>query len=138
MVIIVRSLQLFLNVRFATNVVVQLRIVTNRNEQPPVIHGTISECQIGGKRGHTALTCFHRSNYAYQGINPPSTLTAMTTQSYSNFNPNQAWDIGANHHMTGDLNDLDMIAPFEGDQNITVGNGECLLVKNTGSHSLHT
>ncbi|KAM2458406.1 hypothetical protein ACFX1W_007200 [Malus domestica] len=47
-------------------------------------------------------------------------------------------DTGATHHMTGDINDLEMIVPFEGDQKITVGNGECLLVKNTGSNSLYT
>ncbi|TQE11429.1 hypothetical protein C1H46_002992 [Malus baccata] len=58
----------------------------------------------------------------------------MTAQSHSTFTPNQAWimDIGATHHMTGDINDLEMIAPFEGDQKITVGSGECLPVKNTG------
>ncbi|XP_050137550.1 uncharacterized protein LOC126613960 [Malus sylvestris] len=105
-----------------------------RNEQQSQAPAAIPECQICGKKRHIALNCFHRSNYAYQGANPPPTLIAMTAQSQSTFNLNQAWimDTGATHHMTGDINDLEMIAPFEGDQKITVGNGKCLPVKNTG------
>ncbi|XP_050156538.1 uncharacterized protein LOC126630449 [Malus sylvestris] len=105
-----------------------------RNEQQPVQPHSIPKCQICGKRGHVALNCFHRSNYAYQGAPLPPTLTAMTAQSTPEFNADQAWimDIGATHHMTGQASDLDMLTPFEGDQKITVGNGECLPVKNTG------
>lgn len=64
----------------------------------------------------------------------------MTAQSSSDFNANQAWimDTGATHHMTEDLHDLNVVTPFEGDQQITVGSGECLPVKHTGSNSLHT
>ncbi|TQE07262.1 hypothetical protein C1H46_007084 [Malus baccata] len=47
------------------------------------------------------------------------------------FNTNQAWimDTGATHHMTGNLEDLNMIAPLDGDQKITIGSGECLPMK---------
>ncbi|KAK9984565.1 hypothetical protein SO802_034090 [Lithocarpus litseifolius] len=29
-------------------------------------------CQICGKNGHTALDCYHRMNFAYQGRHPPA------------------------------------------------------------------
>lgn len=47
-------------------------------------------------------------------------------------------DIGATHHITRDMADLNMVTPFEGDEKITVGNGECLSIKNTGSTSIKT
>lgn len=47
-------------------------------------------------------------------------------------------DNGATHHMTDNLKDLNMIAPFDGDQKITIGSGECLPVKNTGYSSIKT
>lgn len=37
-------------------------------------------CQICGKKGRIALECYHRTNFAYQGTPPPSSLIAMTAQ----------------------------------------------------------
>nr|XP_028959251.1 uncharacterized protein LOC114825080 [Malus domestica] len=37
---------------------------------------SVQECQIYGKRGHIALNCRHRGNYAYQGAQPPPSLSA--------------------------------------------------------------
>lgn len=59
-----------------------------RNEQLPTSNPAIPECQICGKCGHTALNCFHRGNYAFQGVQPPSSLNAMTAQSSMEFNNN--------------------------------------------------
>ncbi|BBH05343.1 hypothetical protein Prudu_016706 [Prunus dulcis] len=66
----------------------------------------VVECQICGKRGHAALDCYHRSNYAFQGQAPPSSLTAMTAQ--SSYSPKQVWiiDTGASHHMVGNASHL--------------------------------
>lgn len=36
-------------------------------------------CQICNKTGHTALDCYHRMGYSYQGKNPTSQLAAMAT-----------------------------------------------------------
>ncbi|CAL2264035.1 unnamed protein product [Prunus armeniaca] len=74
----------------------------------------VPECQICGKRGHTAvncyhphgddsskisgsiiayqigaLDCFHRSNYVYQGQAPPSTISAMAA--HSSYMPTHAY-----------------------------------------------
>lgn len=47
------------------------------NQYPP-------ECQICGKYGHIALNCRHRGNYAYQGSQPPASLSAH--YAYQGFN----------------------------------------------------
>ncbi|XP_004310263.1 PREDICTED: uncharacterized protein LOC101298676 [Fragaria vesca subsp. vesca] len=90
-------------------------------------------CQICGLKGHVALDCQHRSNYAYQGAEPPTSLTAMTastsnggasssTQSHS---VDDIWigNTGATHHMTSDLRTLSIAKPYESANTITIGNG---------------
>ena len=34
-------------------------------------------CQIYGKNGHSALDCYHRMDFAYQGRHAPTKLTSM-------------------------------------------------------------
>ncbi|KAJ8622015.1 hypothetical protein MRB53_030544 [Persea americana] len=41
-------------------------------------------CQICNRTGHTALDCYHRMDYSYQGRHPPSQLAAMA----ASFNQN--------------------------------------------------
>lgn len=96
-----------------------------KNKQSTPSNHVIPECQICDKRGHTTFNCFHKANYAFQGAQPPSSLNAMIAKSFDDFNHNQSWIIetGATHHMTGDVGELNMITPFERDQNITVGSG---------------
>lgn len=104
-----------------------------RNEQQLTSLGLILECQICGKKCQIALNCYHSCNCAFLGSNPHASLIAMTAQFANEFNPNQAWimDIGATHYVTGDMNSLNMLTPFE-------GSGECLLLKNTVSSSIVT
>lgn len=45
----------------------------------------IPTCQICGLKGHVALNCTQRTNFAFQGTEPPASLTALTT-STGNFN----------------------------------------------------
>lgn len=47
-------------------------------------------------------------------------------------------DIGATHHMIADLDNLTLVAPFERNERITLGNGEGLPVVNTGLGSIFT
>ncbi|PRQ15946.1 putative transcription factor interactor and regulator CCHC(Zn) family [Rosa chinensis] len=49
-----------------------------RNDIPPDHRSnSVIICQICGLKGHAALDCHHRSNFALQGVEPPSTLAAM-------------------------------------------------------------
>lgn len=98
------------------------------------------ECQICGKRGHSALDCHHRNNFAYQGTAPAPSLTAMQGHAHSNLLPQDSWivDTDASHHMTVDLNSLQQVTSYAGTDKITIRNGESLQIKNIGSAHLHT
>ena len=58
-------------------------------------------CQICGKIGHTAIDCFHRFDYSYQGRFPPQDLAAMVAEDNATLD-HQVWymDSGANGHIT--------------------------------------
>lgn len=60
-------------------------------------------CQICNRTGNTALDCYHRMDYSYQGRNSPSQLTAMTAT--YNSAPEQTWFVhsGATNHITNDI-----------------------------------
>lgn len=95
-------------------------------------------CQICNKTGHTALDCYHRMDYSYQGRNPPSQLAAMATS----YNPvsEQNWyaDSGATNHVTNDLQNLSIHSNYQGKDKVSVGNGQGLHIMNTGSSMIHT
>ena len=51
-------------------------------------------CYIYGKNGYTALDCYHRMNFAYQGRHPSANLASMAASSMvanSGSHPNQNW-----------------------------------------------
>lgn len=51
------------------------------------------ECQICGKRGHTALRCWYRWVFSYQAQEGlPQALTAVSLQDFND--PNIYFDIG--------------------------------------------
>jgi hypothetical protein len=97
------------------------------------------QCQICLKQGHTALDCFHRMNYAYQGRQPPAKLAAIASTNMSNafqsqqpssqaFYPDQTqtcWvsDTGATDHFTPDITHMPSYHEYHGQDGVTVGNG---------------
>jgi transposase InsO family protein len=97
-------------------------------------------CQICGKLSHQALDCYHRMDYSYQGRHPPSQLTAMAAHTHGATEHDQPWylDSGANHHITSELENLTLQQPYQGTENVTVGNGGGLQIANTGSSLIST
>jgi transposase InsO family protein len=105
------------------------------SSQPPW-----APCQICGKTSHSALDCFHRMDYAYQGRHPPPQLAAMVAQTNSTFEE-KPWfaDSGANAHITRDLENLSIQPqPFQGPESVAVGNGASLTIEHTGSTIFHS
>lgn len=86
--------------------------------------------QICSKSSHGALDCYQRMNFSYQGRHPPSQLAAMAVNSMntqsSAKNSNGFWlsDSGCNIHMTNSLANLNLSNNYNGDESITVGNGQ--------------
>ena len=71
---------------------------------------------------------------------PSSNLSAMNAQSSTEFVNIDSWiiDTGASNYMSHDVNVLTRATSYEGNENIIVGNGEGLEVKNIGGTTLHT
>ena len=103
-------------------------------------------CQICGKNGHTALDCYHRMNFAYQGRHAPSKLasmaaSAMTATANSASSHSSSWltDTGCSDHVTPDLSQLSLTSQAtNGQESVTVGNGQELPVTHVGNGKLQT
>jgi hypothetical protein len=104
-----------------------------KNERPT--------CQICWKMGHYAIDCYHRMNFAYQGKNPTTKLAAMASASNLHYTQNaETWltDTGATDHITANANNLSPQAPYQGQEQVSVGNGQNLPIQNIGNSQLHT
>uniref|UniRef100_A0A2N9HV35 Retrotransposon Copia-like N-terminal domain-containing protein n=1 Tax=Fagus sylvatica TaxID=28930 RepID=A0A2N9HV35_FAGSY len=91
-------------------------------------------CQICYKPGHTALDCYQRMNFSYQGRHPPAKLAAMATATPPSPYPHQTtWisDTGATDHFTPDLHNIPDNQAYTDSQLVSVGNGNQLPI----SHS---
>ncbi|RVW88563.1 Retrovirus-related Pol polyprotein from transposon RE1 [Vitis vinifera] len=103
-------------------------------------------CQICGIQGHTAKRC-----PSFQLVPVQSSTTSATPP--ANFatpwqprahyaantttnNPSWLLDSGASHHVTTDLNNLSLHAPYTGSDDVMIGDGTGLLISHTGSASL--
>jgi hypothetical protein len=85
--------------------------------------------------GHTALTCYCRFDHAFQDAGP--NLTSYTASPSQPRNLNWYPDTGATHHITSDLNNLNLHSEaYDGTDEIQVGNGTRLSMKNTGISQL--
>ncbi|KAA8535282.1 hypothetical protein F0562_030285 [Nyssa sinensis] len=104
------------------------------NNSHPVV------CQICNKNGHSALDCYHRMDFSYQGKPPSPQLTAMsaTYNTGSDCSPNYWYtDTGATNHITADLANLNFPVEYQGDDNITIANGQALDISHSGQSSIH-
>jgi TRAP-type mannitol/chloroaromatic compound transport system substrate-binding protein len=71
------------------------------------LSGLRAPCQICGKTSHSAIDCYHRMDYAFQGRNPPTQLAAMVAHMNSAYEEQQ-WlaDSGANAYITNQIENL--------------------------------
>lgn len=72
----------------------------------PANHPSLSipTCQICGLKGHVALNCTHRANYAYQGSEPPASLTALSAHSSGSFNGTSSSRPQSNYYINDTTN----------------------------------
>uniref|UniRef100_A0A2N9GUG0 Reverse transcriptase Ty1/copia-type domain-containing protein n=1 Tax=Fagus sylvatica TaxID=28930 RepID=A0A2N9GUG0_FAGSY len=97
----------------------------SKNERPT--------CQICWKMGHYAIDCYHRMNFAYQGKNPTTKLAAMASASNLQYTQNaETWltDTGATDHITANASNLSHQSPYQGQEQVSVGNGQGLPIQN--------
>ena len=93
-------------------------------------------CQVCNKPSHIALTCYKWFNHAYQP-EPPQQMQAYIATPSSAGDLNWYPDIGATHHITYDLNNLNLQQEeYTGQDQVHVGNGQGLPINHLGSSSL--
>lgn len=96
-------------------------------------------CQICNKPSHGALDCYNRLNLSYQGRHPPSKLATMVVAN----DPSSAtstWlaDSGCNSHVTPEISNLALNSNFNGEDAITVANGQGLPIVQAGCGTIST
>uniref|UniRef100_A0A2N9FW57 Reverse transcriptase Ty1/copia-type domain-containing protein n=1 Tax=Fagus sylvatica TaxID=28930 RepID=A0A2N9FW57_FAGSY len=72
-------------------------------------------------------------NFAYQGKNPTTKLAAMASASNLHYTQNtETWltDTGATDHITANSNNLSLQAPYQSQEQVSVGNGQNLPIQN--------
>uniref|UniRef100_A0A2N9IQM4 Integrase catalytic domain-containing protein n=1 Tax=Fagus sylvatica TaxID=28930 RepID=A0A2N9IQM4_FAGSY len=87
----------------------------NQNQASPQARSERPICQICWKQGHYAIDCYHRMDFAYQGKNPTMKLAAMAS---------------ASDHITANANNLSPQVPYQGQEQVSVGNGQNLPIQN--------
>ena len=77
-------------------------------------------------------------DYAYQGMHPPTKLAAMATAPNAYITQDQPWlaDSAATDHVTSSLSHLSFPKPYQGQDQITVGNGQNLPITHLGNTSI--
>ncbi|RVW59734.1 Retrovirus-related Pol polyprotein from transposon RE1 [Vitis vinifera] len=103
-------------------------------------------CQICGIQGYTAKRCPSFQLVPVQSsttsATPPANFaTPWQPRAYyaantATNNPSWLLDSGASHHVTTDLNNLSLHAPYTGSDDVMIGDGTGLLISHTGSASL--
>jgi hypothetical protein len=90
-------------------------------------------CQLCEKIGHIAPRCYQRPNPTLAAPNPQAYFSSPSLPSKENWYP----DTGATHHITNDLQNLNLsLEEYTGQDQIHIGNGTCLSIKYSGSASL--
>ena len=95
-------------------------------------------CQICNRTGHSALDCYHRMDYAFQGRHHPTKLAAMAASNQLSVEQNWYTDTGATDHITSDIGNLSLRSNYHGPEKVSIGNGAGLQISHIGSNSITT
>ena len=97
-------------------------------------NGSRPTCQVCGKFGHMALTCYHRFDNSYSS---DSNMQALLATPQPLVDENWYADSGTTHHLTTDLTNLNVRADeYHGQEQICVGNGKGLPINHVGTTQL--
>ncbi|KAL6317024.1 hypothetical protein AAG906_026780 [Vitis piasezkii] len=103
--------------------------------------GSRPQCQLCGKYRHTVISCYHRFDINFQG---PDILPTNPTKASSNVpintNKMQAMflDTDATHYLSHNEGQLSNIQPYQGKDQVMVGNGKQLPISSVGSNYFHS
>ncbi|GAB2296184.1 hypothetical protein Dimus_038408 [Dionaea muscipula] len=91
-------------------------------------------CQFCDKKGHVAKDCYTAKRLMGLPIPPRAHVSTAGNKASAN----QTWilDSSASHHVTSDLDNLSLHQPYEGPDDIVIGDGTGLPITHTGLTSL--
>lgn len=114
-------------------------------QQQSVVPDKHPSCQICLRRGHTALDCFNRMNYNFQGCHPPHQLAAMVASQNNAFlsianssSPIWLTDSVCNTRIAKDLHYLSLASKYNGEEQVGIGSGQSLPISHTGCGTFET
>lgn len=111
-----------------------------RNSRLPA-RSYLGHCQICGTQGHTAKCCpsftlvpVHGSTSPNPSNDMPSSWNPQANFSSPSPSTTASWllDSGASHHVTADLNNLFLHIPYNGHDDVMLGDGSNLPISHTG------
>ncbi|KAK3012746.1 hypothetical protein RJ639_008094 [Escallonia herrerae] len=122
------------------------RTNSQHNNQPSNNYGQRNRgpCQICGLTNHIALTCCSRYAPRQKNQSPRnskfSNRNLNASANYSNVAPPLNWflDTAANCHLTPDVNALNAVNEYMGNDQLHVGNGQGLQITHTGNAFIHS
>ena len=86
--------------------------------------------------GHTAIDCYHKIDFTYQGRHPPSELAAMTSSTHNLSSNYWISDTGATDHFTPDLANIQHPTEYTSTDTVTIDNGNTLPITHIGHAQL--
>lgn len=101
----------------------------------------LGKCQYCGTQGYSARRCPQIASLSSTAPNGGQQQQWTPQAHYTTSSPAEAapsWllDSGASHHIASDLQNLALHAPYQGGDDVTVGNGAGLAITHTGSSYL--
>uniref|UniRef100_A0A2N9GGL3 Integrase catalytic domain-containing protein n=1 Tax=Fagus sylvatica TaxID=28930 RepID=A0A2N9GGL3_FAGSY len=108
-----------------------------QSQSVPQVRSERPTCQICWKQGHYAIDCYHRMDFAYQGKNPTTKLAAMASASnLQHTQGSETWltDSGASDHISASSQNLHPQAPYLGQDQVSVGNGQQVPIQSIAVH----
>ena len=104
----------------------------NRSSRP-----YLGRCQLCGTQGHSARRCpqLQTGSSLYHGLLPTPQTPTASWNPCANVATASPWilDSGATHHITSDLANLSLHQPYNGGEEVVIGDGSALPITNTGS-----
>lgn len=115
--------------------------------QTPGQRPFLGKCQWFHQKGHSLTNCStFKKSFPHVSVPPYRNTQVQHAQAHImnpiNTSPptttNWLFDSGASFHATNDLNNLSIHAPYDGTEELVIGDGPCLQISHIGSVIIHT